>query len=219
MNSLNELQNYLSSEAEAFLKGHQVLVALKEIKKGIEPFLLKEISQSSFFSAKSKPGKMSESREREWAEGRRLELAVEAAYKKSNSVEQWILLSSISHCSQVAVPLVVCFSCLEPKGNPRLQGIGIDIESGTRKISKEVSERFLKSKNFKYNLPDIELWVLKEAAFKATPQDLQLVVSEYQLSKWDDEIKEGVMVSRSALCHVKLLKHSGFVVGLSYFRL
>ncbi|MBK9294562.1 MAG: 4'-phosphopantetheinyl transferase superfamily protein [Oligoflexia bacterium] len=210
------MKDILYSSWNSFLGNISGAVFVSKNLQKIDDNLLSALSQSSHFAYKAKKiPSMSEERQMQWAEARRGELEMEEYFIKTLNSTDFKLLSSISHTKDI----VVGISCVANSNN-NLQGIGIDIEDSSRKLEKQVIQRFIHSSQLvKYNnLKAIDFWVLKEAAFKATPRDLQLVVTSYDLTKWDEKLQIGVMQSKNAQCEVKLLKINQYSVGLSYFR-
>lgn len=210
------MKNELQSEWNIFLQTLTGASFVREIQKGIDESLLLELKKSRHYSFKAeKIRKMTEHREKEWAEARRGELEMEKTFSELTGTSDFEMLSSVSHTKNI----VVGVSCVLSKESG-FQGIGVDIEDSSRKLEDEVVKRFMNSSDLvKYNdLRAIDFWVLKEAAFKATPKDMQLVVTSYDLTRWSEKTKTGVMQSKSARCDVKLLKSGQYSIGLSYFR-
>jgi len=88
-------------------------------------------------------------------------------------------LTSVTHSSDWIVVI----------GSPVLGalGIGVDIESCSRPISPQVAAKFARAEEWnrfrsQVSLPNIGLWVIKEACFKADPNSRGQVISRYRLN-------------------------------------
>lgn len=69
--------------------------------------------------------------------------------------------------------------------------VGIDLEDRDRAISEAAVRRFVDSSEASLNLLPVELWVLKEAAFKANPQNHGTVISQYRVIRWSETSQTG----------------------------
>ncbi len=225
MKTYDILESELNHGWKSFLGILSCQTAVREIRKGIDDDLMKALEKSSFFKSRVEnisPNykKWPKSREMEWAEARRAEVSMEENFLKLTRAEGLVMLSSISHTDN-PLPLVVAVSSLLPiELTGAFQGVGIDIESAQRVLKPEVIDRFLDPEERRHDLTlaPLDYWVMKEAAFKATPRDLQMVVTKYKLQNWNTELREGIMVSKNVKCPVKLIESSGFKLGLSYYR-
>jgi hypothetical protein len=65
------------------------------------------------------------------------------------------------------------------------QPIGVDLEPESRPLSLKALERLTTPEERVLGLPPVALWCLKEAAFKATPDNHGRVLSEFKLKKFN----------------------------------
>ncbi|MCM2278494.1 MAG: 4'-phosphopantetheinyl transferase superfamily protein [Oligoflexia bacterium] len=111
----------------------------------------------------------SEPRAREWAEARRLELELRERLGARASL-------SIAH-SQGVIAVGAT--------GEEITGVGVDLEGAVRQLSEATLSRLLDSEEARLakdaQASGLEIWTLKEAAFKATPDNTGTVLSSYLL--------------------------------------
>jgi len=137
-------------------------------------------------------------------------------------------LQSLSHTqiSDQSFALAVGLGRPEVK---RVLGIGVDLESAHRRMEPKVVERLVQNQERKWlesgEIEALDFWILKEAAFKATPANTGLVISAFTLVSWDGAQAEGEMQLPSrkregtvpALsCRVKKVASSGLKAAFAY---
>lgn len=93
---------------------------------------------------------------------------------------------SLSHTQQASVAL-----CCESAA------VGVDLEATDREISQGVFEKLSLEAERKINLLPIELWTLKEACFKADPENLHSVLSNYEIVNYDLQLRSAKVVRKN----------------------
>jgi hypothetical protein len=93
--------------------------------------------------------------------------------------------------------------------------VGIDLESVYRKVPAGLGKRISKNLKAAETLQPIEIWVIKEAAFKAYPMNSGTVLSNYEITYWDPETRAGLVVINQSQITVTLLHSGPFVVGFA----
>lgn len=145
------------------------------------------------------------SRARESALARRLESVVRT--ELGAGLPRGPARLSVSHTTwERAHPVVVV-------GAAGVRGVGVDIESVARSIEGKVLDRLASASEQAFGLPGIALWTLKEAAFKALPDNAGHVLPDFQLTQWDGRI--GGVTGPQGPQPVALLQAHGYWVALS----
>lgn len=118
----------------------------------------------------------------EWAEARRLEREARAALGPEPGA-----MLSISHTTGIVLVLGALWKAPGPLG------LGIDVELLDRAITDRVSNRIADSSERALfpTLTDLNLWVIKEACFKANPDNEGTVVAQYRVIAFDSGTGEG----------------------------
>jgi len=108
-------------------------------------------------------------------------------------------------------------------------GVGVDLESAQREMEPRVVDRLVQPQERKWlesgEIEALDFWILKEAAFKATPANAGLVISAFTLATWDSAQSEGLMQlppriaqdeSLVLSCRVKKVANSGLKAAFAY---
>jgi hypothetical protein len=93
--------------------------------------------------------------------------------------------------------------------------VGIDFESVYRKVPHGLGKRISRNVQTIAPLQPIEIWVIKEAAFKAYPLNSGTVLSHYEITEWDPESRAGLITINQSQIPVALLHSGPFVVGFA----
>lgn len=103
-------------------------------------------------------------RQIEWCEGRR---ALQALPKSC-------LHLSLAHSESVVYAA--------GSSDPRVRGLGIDVEPRTRVVSTSVVEWLIREAERELPLSPLQIWTIKEAAFKADPdKSADTVLADYEI--------------------------------------
>jgi 4'-phosphopantetheinyl transferase EntD len=138
-----------------------------------------------------------EERRWEWLAGRVLQARIKKKIQQ-NQIHPKVHLS-LSHTTHGATTYLVAVGLGMSEMTSDIFGVGIDLESSTRKISDEVFHRVTtdseRTRAESMGLDPLDLWVQKEAAFKATPENVSSVITQYELLSWDTHLSLGVIHS------------------------
>jgi len=77
------------------------------------------------------------------------------------------------------------------KPTDKIIGIGVDLEAVARKVHPRFAERITFPPERSFHLSALELWVLKEAAFKSWPSNRDTLLTDYELVSWDGKSNKG----------------------------
>jgi phosphopantetheinyl transferase (holo-ACP synthase) len=113
----------------------------------------------------------------EWAESRRCLVEVIHMLSRRGSQPSEVLVS-LSHTQNASVAIAT----LKTSG---IIGIGVDIESSSRKVSARALNAFASSSEQDMNLTPVQIWAIKEACFKANAFEPNTMVSQYSIVKFD----------------------------------
>jgi hypothetical protein len=97
--------------------------------------------------------------------------------------------------------------------------VGVDIEWAQRRMHPKVASWIISKEEKKQSLTPLAYWVMKEAAFKANPNNQGTVLSQYSLVSWDE--KESMGQIRFPLsgdfipCHCKLLHKEPWLIAFA----
>ena len=80
---------------------------------------------------------------------------------------------SVSHCVGASIAIAWDGTDL---------GAGVDLESASRRISAGAAERFAYAPELARGFSPLDLWCVKEAAFKASPAEWNAIVADYELA-------------------------------------
>jgi phosphopantetheinyl transferase (holo-ACP synthase) len=183
------------------------------LKKNLEPSdaglilrleeKVKQFSQNpKLISLLTPPENMNEIRAVQWAESRRSLLAILDKFKGDFKL-------SISHCQSHSVVL----AC---QGD-NLSGVGVDIENARREVTKGAALKFYSPEEANLNLSPLEVWVVKEACYKADTSRRGTVVTQYQVVSFDPKSSEGEVALRSngiPFLDFKIFKTEDVVVAM-----
>lgn len=211
--NIENLQNILNHEWRLFLGGLNGCVVVREVSSGTDKKLEHDLAQSaSLFEKadilKTRYHQWPQKRQWQWSEARRAEVEVERKLGEGQN------FFSVSHTEDIVVVVGAHFSA---QSNLSLRGVGVDIELSSRHLDEKTMERVvsLDERVHGRNLSGVDFWVLKEAAFKATPRDLQLVISQYKLVQWNDKLQKGHLQSKMMKCEARLVTAENFKVGFA----
>jgi len=114
----------------------------------------------------------------EWAEGRRCMLDVvtslnEQANEVGDPIKKSLVHTSISHTQAHAISIGLMGSCYS--------GVGVDLESASRKVSSKVIDRVTVENERAFPLSALDIWVIKESCFKADHGISSLSLLDYRL--------------------------------------
>lgn len=102
--------------------------------------------------------------------------------------------------------------------------VGVDLEREERILSPQVADRVIsvaERRWFEAGLGALDFWVLKEAAFKAAPDNEGSVVADYEIVDWDSSTRECRVRSegldrRGLICRAKLISELGWKLAFAY---
>lgn len=86
---------------------------------------------------------------------------------------------SLSHSPQASIAI----GARDP--SKKILGIGVDLEKMCREISERAARRFISSSETEFLLKPLEIWVVKEACFKAVPNTFQAGLTSIQILNFD----------------------------------
>jgi hypothetical protein len=116
----------------------------------------------------TRPQGLSSERSTQWTLSRACLLSVLGTLEADGSKG----LLSLSHCPRASIAAGGLSSA-------SLLGIGVDLESADREISEAAATRFLFAPEKALGLTPLHAWTIKEACFKATPHNANLIVADY----------------------------------------
>jgi hypothetical protein len=96
------------------------------------------------------------------------------------------------------------------------QRVGVDIENRHRSVHPLLGEKISKETERGLGLSVLELWVIKEAAFKANPHNHGTVISRYCVIEWNKTKSEGWVRHIDKTFSVKIVLTGNWIVGLSF---
>ena len=129
----------------------------------------------------SKPNINNAERKLSWLQSRQAILSV-LRNAKNLKIEPELSSLSLSHTDYIDLslnkhPASIAILC---KMKP-VNSIGVDLEWSGRTLSEGIGNKIVEVNELKFNLPILSLWVIKEACFKAFPDNENTVISQYQL--------------------------------------
>ncbi len=154
----------------------------------------------------------SDSRSLEWAESRRCVVDVLDGLQK-NGVQLSNALISLSHTPGTAIVV----------GAEKMQnriGIGVDLEISSRAISPRTAKAFVfpEDQRCSPHLSALQIWVIKEACYKANPMNQSTVISDYLISQ-SDGIDHGKLVcskSPETEFYFRLAETENLLIAFAY---
>ncbi|MGE0615236.1 MAG: hypothetical protein AB7P04_06320 [Bacteriovoracia bacterium] len=144
------------------LAGPSAALQARGLQSGMSPGLLGELARARDKYAIvsigwDPPAFFTPEREVEWCEGRR---ALLEALSRSEAVAGPLpLRGSLTHAEKTTIAV-----------SARASGVGVDLESRHRPIHPSLGEKIQSPTEAGFALRALELWVLKEACFKAHPR-------------------------------------------------
>lgn len=60
-------------------------------------------------------------------------------------------------------------------------GVGVDLEDRSRPVSRKAADRFIDSNEAKLPFQPIDVWTIKEACYKANPENQNTIIADYQI--------------------------------------
>lgn len=134
-----------------------------------------------------------EERRWEWLAGRALDTRLR------QKIQQKQIYISLSHTHAGSYNLLVAVGLGVTQPGSPITGVGTDIESASRVLSEDLYKRVSSAQERERvqatGLSPLELWVLKEAVFKAFPDNHATAVTEFELQSWDRPRSRGFMSS------------------------
>jgi hypothetical protein len=115
----------------------------------------------------------------EWSEARRCEMALHTQLGPEAR-------TSISHTRNEGRPIVFSIGAVRP------EPVGIDVELRTRAVSEAAARRFMSDEERRLGLQPLQVWVVKEALMKATPENAGTVPGQYRLHSYDPVSRTGI---------------------------
>ena len=104
-----------------------------------------------------------------------------------------VMLQSLSHAKLRGGAAVIALGVVAKDG--KIRRVGVDLERADRPVSDRVADRFIAEQERKWLkngiLQPLDFWVLKEAAFKATPSNEGAMMPDYVLKSWDPSSNQG----------------------------
>ncbi len=147
------------------------------------------------------------------------ELSPDAALRSSS------LLFSTTHSSwsQPACLLVVAVASSSPSPPSAAWHLplGVDLEDHRRAVSQPIYQRITAPEERELGASPLEMWVLKEAAFKANRDNPGTVMKHYALHTWDRALKQGTLVLKTPRktgwqsFDVQLVAHPRWLIALA----
>ena len=128
-------------------------------------------------------GFQSPSRQAEWICGR---LALQSVRQKLGGDPHVTHLTTLSHSRS----WVLAVGALA-KNSAALQRIGVDFELRDRKLRTGMESRWVSALESNLGLLPIDLWVIKEACYKANPRSRDTVVTKYEVLLYDPKTGYG----------------------------
>lgn len=155
------------------------------------------------------PDRISHSRRRaEWVLARQCEQDLRETLSTCSVGKK--VLTSISHSAGVVVGVGAASD-----GPLRISKIGVDLEREARVMSRRAQERVLFGDEKSLALSPLEIWVIKEACFKACPSSAGTVLSDYRVTQWEPLTGCGSVSLGGENLEFSLLKESGWIVTLA----
>lgn len=167
------------------LWGTAVAVAFGEYDPGTSPISDPSVERSlssgerQVLSTIKHPG-----RQAEWVAARNLERQVLRVLQAAPSFDLSRARTSVSHSTFDSRGVVVCAGMLASAPS---EGIGIDLESESRTMKPEVRSWLVRPSEepFLTELSVLDLWMIKEACFKAHSPNAGLVLSQFEVRDWN----------------------------------
>ena len=132
-------------------------------------------------------------RRMEWAEARRCLLDVRARLLEPGA---GTIRMSLSHTQGIAIGV---WLRLDPADETTVLAVGVDIESSSREMSPKVIQRVASPAEMRHaRVEPIELWVIKEACYKANPASQDTVLSHYEIRTISRKTGRGTVVCSTA---------------------
>ena len=142
-------------------------------------------------------------RKQEWAAGRRALLNLHEVLQ-SAGIAPAARIFSLSHSGE----MVLAVAC---EKSAQVKKIGVDIESADRVLTTQVAEKFVDREEQQWGLSALQLWTIKEAAFKANPKSEDTYVSQYILKDWDANKQRGCVSCGSTELRVQVWQEGAFM--------
>lgn len=165
---------FIESEWKEFVRVEAAL-EWRKVPQQLDPGLVSGLSPAERvqFDRISHPR-----RKLEWLESR----AIKTELAKRIGPGSGKVHLSISHSYSQAQGIVIGIAA---RGDD-IRGIGVDLECRTRHMDEHVRTRVISSEESSIaGLDPMDFWVIKEAAFKAVPQNQGKVLSNFKVRLWD----------------------------------
>ena len=146
------------------------------------------------------------SRRLEWSEARRCERQLREKLGAK-------IKTSISHSKVGDHPVVFAVGAMLSRKN----GIGVDAELATRAVSDSAAQRFTSVEETALGLEALELWVIKEALFKANPNNANTILPHYRIASFDSSTRMGAAQFGGHELRFICVKLSGWIVSVALF--
>lgn len=132
-------------------------------------------------------------RRKDWAEGRRCLLDVRAQLLEGSAGGE--IRMSLAHSQGIAIAVGLRLA----EGDAPVLAVGVDIEASKREITPKVIQRVASTAEMKHaRVEPIELWVIKEACYKANPASQDTVLSHYEIRTISRKTGRGTAVCLTA---------------------
>jgi hypothetical protein len=146
------------------------------------------------------------SRRLEWSEARRCERQLREKLGAG-------IKTSISHSKVGDHPVVFAVGAALPEKN----GIGVDAELASRAVSDSAARRFISPEEVILGIEPLELWVIKEALFKANPKNTGTIILHYRITSFDLSTRTGLAQFGGHEMKFICLRLSGWIVSVALF--
>lgn len=189
MASLRDSTPWIENQLEPLFPGRKLALAARAASDEADSALLERLSREQTLNY---AGLRIPERRREWAEARRGELEIRARLVSAGVAPDRIAYS-VSHSADEVVVLGV-------ERGDGLERVGIDLEPEGREIEPRIRERLCgggpcppcqEELERVSSLSTLELWVIKEACFKADPANCGTWITQYRILGWDPVNRRG----------------------------
>ena len=140
-----------------------------------------ELSRLSPELQKAWSGLKAAARRLEWSEARRGEITLRNELGENAT-------TSVSHTREGEIPVVFIAAVADHRS------VGIDVELSSRAVTDAVARRFISPDDDRFGLAPLQIWVIKEALFKANPENESTTLPQYRLTDFDS--KSGLGIAR-----------------------
>lgn len=168
------------------------------------------VQQRDNWASLSAPG-----RRLEWSEARRCEKAIRE--RLGGTAE-----TSVAHTRKGERAYVFAIGALTAgPGGRSMARVGIDVEHRSRQVTEAVARRFMRDGEERWGLEPLQIWVVKEALFKADPENAGTTISAHSLVSFERSgqgIGQGMGSIAGREARFSLLQLADWVVAVAVSR-